>query len=105
MLAPLLIPRWLAFITYGAQRRSMTEENLMSTHPKTLTATMQLDRAEHPSLLRVSVPKGIPAEKFQKLNQEIIERVIKTHTGCSCLSGTINVLFEVNWEAPMEVQL
>jgi hypothetical protein len=70
-----------------------------------LTATLQLDRAKSPSLLRVSVPKGIPADKLAKLNHEIVEKVIKVHTGCSCLSGTINVLLESNWEAPMQVHL
>ncbi len=78
----------------------------MSTgHSATLTATLQLDKAKNPSLLRVSVPKGIPADKFLKLNEEIIDKVIKVHTGCSCLSGNINVLFESNWEAPMQVHI
>jgi hypothetical protein len=77
----------------------------MSSAAGTLTAMMQLDHAKNPSVLRVSVPKGIPADKFLKLNQEIIEKVIKAHTGCSCLSGTINVLFESNWEVPMQVHL
>lgn len=77
----------------------------MSTQHTTLTAALQLDKGEHPTLLRVSVPRGIPADKFLKLNQEIIDKVIKTHTGCSCLSGTINVLFESNWQAPMQVHL
>ena len=70
---------------------------------KPMTTVMQLDHAKHPTLLRVTVPKGIPAEKFAQLNQEIIEKVIKGHTGCTCLSGTINVLFESNWEQPMQV--
>ena len=76
---------------------------MATAHP--LTASYQLDRADRPTLVRVSVPKGIPADKFLRLNQEIIDKVIKTHTGCSCLSGTINVLFESNWEAPMQVHL
>jgi len=65
-----------------------------------LTATLQLDHAKN-----LSVPKGIPADKLLKLNEAIVEKVIKVHTGCSCLSGTINVLLESNWEAPMQVNL
>jgi len=75
----------------------------MSVHH--LTASYQLDRADKPTQVRVSVPKGIPLEKFLQLNRVIVDKIIKTHTGCSCLSGTINVLFESSWEAPMQVDL
>jgi len=29
-----------------------------------------------------------------KLNDHLVQNIIRTHTGCTCLSGTISVVFD-----------
>lgn len=64
---------------------------------------MQLDKAA--TTLRVAVPHDINAGELGRLNQTIIDKVIRGHTGCSCLSGQINVLLETQWQETIQVPI
>jgi hypothetical protein len=42
-------------------------------------------------LLNVSVPRDVSSKDFARIGDEII-KIIKSHTGCTCLSGVIPVV-------------
>jgi hypothetical protein len=44
--------------------------------------------------LRVALPPKITKAELAKLNDHIVDDIIRKHTGCSCLSGTIAVVFD-----------
>lgn len=75
----------------------------MSTHAR--QATLQLNNNEHPTMLKVSLPTKITEPELAKLTNHIVQNVIRPHTGCSCLSGTINVLIESVFQEAMHVQV
>jgi hypothetical protein len=58
------------------------------------TATLRLNSTDKPTLLRVALPPKITKAELAKLNDHIVNEVIQRHTGCSCLSGTIAVVFD-----------
>jgi hypothetical protein len=69
-------------------------------------ATLHLNNKEHPTLVRVSLPRKITqAELSHLVNQEIVKNIVLKHTGCSCLSGTINVLIESEFQDALRVDL
>jgi hypothetical protein len=58
------------------------------------TATLRLNSQDKPTLLRVALPPKITKAELAKLNDHIVDDIIRKHTGCSCLSGTIAVVFD-----------
>ena len=60
------------------------------------SATLRLNSKDHPTLLRVALPPKITKPELSKLTDHIVEDIIRRHTGCTCLSGTIAVVFDNN---------
>jgi len=70
------------------------------------TATLQLNNRENPTVLKVTLPKKITRDELNILiNEKIVNDIIARHTGCTCLSGTINVLIESVYQDAMQVEL
>lgn len=77
----------------------------MAEH-KGRTATLQLNNTEHPTVLKVTLPHKITREELSVLiNERIVNDIIQRHTGCTCLSGTINVLIESVFQEAVQVGL
>lgn len=69
-------------------------------------ATLHLNNKEHPTVVRVSLPRKITrAELGHLINVGIVDNIISKHTGCTCLSGTINVLIESEFQEALQVDL
>ena len=62
----------------------------------TRSATLRLKSKDHPTLLRVALPPKITKPELAKLTERIVDDIIHRHTGCTCLSGTIAVVFDNN---------
>jgi hypothetical protein len=77
----------------------------MSTDAKR-TATLHLNDKKHPTVVRVQLPTKITQKELTKLiNDAIVRDIVKVHTGCTCLSGTINVLIESVFQEAVQVDL
>jgi len=77
----------------------------MATDAKRI-ATLQLNNKEHPTMLRVQLPPKITQGELTKLiNESIVKDIVARHTGCTCLSGTINVLIESVFQEAVQVDL
>jgi hypothetical protein len=68
----------------------------MESNMATRSATLRLNSQDKPTLLRVALPPKITKEELAKLNDHIVNDIIRRHTGCTCLSGTIAVVFDNN---------
>jgi hypothetical protein len=54
----------------------------------------------------VSLPTKITQPELSTLiNDAIVKNIIARHTGCTCLSGTINVLIESEFQQAVQVDL
>jgi hypothetical protein len=60
------------------------------------SATLRLNSNDKPTLLRVTLPPQITKPELGKLTDHIVDAIIRKHTGCTCLSGTIAVVFDNN---------
>jgi hypothetical protein len=70
------------------------------------TATLLLNNKDNPTLVRVQLPTKITQPELTKLiNESIVRDIVARHTGCSCLSGTINVLIESVFQEAVQVEL
>jgi hypothetical protein len=69
------------------------------------TATLQLNDTAHPTLVRVSLPTRITQPELTHLTEHIVQTIVRPHTGCACLSGTINVLFESVFQQAIDVNV
>jgi hypothetical protein len=77
----------------------------MTTEKKRI-ATLQLNNNEKPTFLRVQLPSKITETELNKLiNESIVKNIVFKHTGCTCLSGTINVLIESVFHEAVQVDL
>ncbi|MBC7521954.1 MAG: hypothetical protein H7268_12785 [Sandarakinorhabdus sp.] len=56
------------------------------------------------SVVRVLAPGKLNAGQIEKINKVLIEDVIKGITGCACLSGVIDVIFDRGFEKSINVQ-
>ncbi len=79
----------------------------------TRTATAELTRSSahifvsgrgENSVVRVLAPGKLSAGQIEKINKVLIEDVIKGITGCACLSGVIDVIFDRGFEKSINVQ-
>ena len=69
-------------------------------------ATIQMNNAQNPTVVRVQLPPKITrAELSQLINESIVNDIVQRHTGCTCLSGTINVLIESVFQEAVQVDL
>jgi hypothetical protein len=76
-----------------------------ATAPKRV-AMLHLNNKEHPTMLRVQLPTKITtAELSTLINDSIVKEIVFKHTGCTCLSGTINVLIESVFQDAVQVDL
>lgn len=55
--------------------------------------------------VRVSHPGQLTANEIARIDEVLINDVIKELTGCACLSGTIDVIWERNFERILDVRL
>jgi hypothetical protein len=55
------------------------------------------------SVVRVLAPGKLSAGQIEKINKVLIEDVIKGITGCACLSGVIDVIFDRGFEKSINV--
>jgi len=55
--------------------------------------------------VRVQHPGKLTPEDMRRIDDVLVNKVIKDLTGCSCLSGIIDVLWERNFERVLDVQL
>lgn len=56
------------------------------------------------SVVRVLAPGKLGPAQIDKINKVLIEDVIKGITGCACLSGVIDVIFDKGFEKSINVQ-
>ena len=69
-------------------------------------ATLRLNNEQNPTLVTVSLPTKITQPELSTLiNDAIVKNIIARHTGCTCLSGTINVLIESEFQQAVQVDL
>ena len=55
--------------------------------------------------VRVFHPGRLTAEDIRRIDDLLINKVIFDLTGCSCLSGTIDVIWERDFERVLDVEL
>lgn len=55
--------------------------------------------------VRVQHPGKLTADDMRKIDELLVNKVIKELTGCSCLSGVIDVIWERSYEHVLDVQL
>jgi hypothetical protein len=55
--------------------------------------------------VRVSVPGRLSADDVAKIDKILINDVIKDLTGCPCMSGLIDVIWEKRLEKVIDVRL
>jgi hypothetical protein len=67
-------------------------------------ASLQLEKLVGRQTLHVSVPRDVSEKDFGRLGKSIIE-VIKGHTGCSCLSGVIDIIVTGDFTDAIRVDL
>ena len=67
------------------------------------SSTLQFEKAPRQSL-SVRVPSDVGEKDFARLGKSILE-IIKSHTGCNCLSGTVRVVLEDDMRDAIHVEL
>ena len=78
----------------------------MATAGSKRMATLHLNDKQHPTMVRVQLPTKITqAELTTLINDSIVKDIVARHTGCTCLSGTINVLIESVFQEAVQVDL
>jgi hypothetical protein len=55
--------------------------------------------------VRVSHPGKLRPDEIRAIDDVLINKVIKDLTGCACLSGTIDVIWERNFDKVLDVEL
>ncbi len=55
--------------------------------------------------VRVSHPGKLSPGEIARIDEVLVNDVIKRLTGCACLSGTIDVIWERNFAEVLDVQL
>ena len=68
-------------------------------------ASIQLNNSTNPTLVRVSLPHQITEQELARLTDHIVQNIVRPHTGCTCLSGTINVLIESEFQQAVQVDV
>lgn len=55
--------------------------------------------------VRVLHPGRLTADDMRKIDEVLVNKVIKDLTGCACLSGVIDVIWEKDFDRVLDVQL
>jgi hypothetical protein len=55
--------------------------------------------------VRVSHPGRLTPDDIARIDSILIKDVIEDLTGCACLSGTIDVIWELEFDKVLEVEL
>jgi hypothetical protein len=55
--------------------------------------------------VRVFHPGKLTSDDMRKIDEVLVNKVIKDLTGCACLSGVIDVIWERDFERVLDVQL
>jgi hypothetical protein len=55
--------------------------------------------------VRVLHPGKLTPDDMRKIDEVLVNKVIKDLTGCACLSGIIDVIWERDFEKVLDVQL
>ncbi len=70
------------------------------------TAHVRLNNNDNPTFVRVTLPTKITQPELAVLiNEGIVNNIVRKHTGCTCLSGRINVLIESEFQEAVAVEL
>jgi hypothetical protein len=76
-----------------------------AARPASRHARLELSNVGSRQVLTVAVPRDVNVSELGKLNTVIVDRVIKDLTGCACLSGVIDVLYQGHFERVINVDL
>lgn len=68
-------------------------------------ATISLGKKGELRAVRVSHPGKLTPDEIARIDKVLINDVIKDLTGCACLSGTIDVIWEQRFDRVLDVQL
>jgi hypothetical protein len=68
-------------------------------------AQIFLDKKGSERAVRVSHPGRLTPDEIRRIDDVLVNKVIKGLTGCACLSGTIDVIWEKNFDNVLEVNL
>lgn len=77
---------------------------IMATTAATRVARIELSKVEGRPICTVCVPKDITRDEIGRLNDVIIDSVIRDLTGCACLSGVVDVIFKEHFGKVIDVQ-
>lgn len=69
------------------------------------TAQISLGAKGENRAVRVSHPGKLTPDEIARIDKVLINDVIKGLTGCACLSGTIDVIWEQRFDKVLDVQL
>lgn len=69
------------------------------------TAKILIDVQDHARAVRVSHPGKLTPDEIARIDNVLINDVIKDLTGCACLSGTIDVIWERQFDRVLDIQL
>lgn len=72
---------------------------------KRRSARILLDKKGSTRAVRVLHPGKLTPDDMLRIDKILVNDVIKGLTGCSCLSGIIDVLWERDFERVIEVEL
>ena len=69
------------------------------------TAQILIGEKDSNRAVRVLHPGRLTPEDMRRIDDVLVNKVIKELTGCACLSGIIDVIWERNFERVLDVQL
>lgn len=72
---------------------------------KARTARISIGAKGDMRAVRVSHPGKLTPDEIARIDKILINDVIKDLTGCACLSGTIDVIWEKQFDRVLDVQL
>jgi hypothetical protein len=90
------------------QRNDVMEPTLTATQKSTTrgrSAQISIGAKGDLRAVRVSHPGKLSPDEIARIDKVLINDVIKDLTGCACLSGTIDVIWEKQFDRILDVQL
>ncbi|MFN3591256.1 MAG: hypothetical protein ACK4MX_07280 [Thermaurantiacus sp.] len=66
---------------------------------------IHFDRKGSQRIVRVAHPGRLTHDDIALVNKHLVDKVIFDLTGCSCLSGTIDVIWEKGFDRVINLQL
>lgn len=83
----------------------MLEAQKTAATSRSRTAQISLGAKGENRAVRVSHPGKLTPDEIARIDKVLINDVIKGLTGCACLSGTIDVIWEQRFDKVLDVQL